>query len=226
MPLKEDQSCYARIEQRELLMLLSKNTVIAENFFLTGGTALSVFFLYHRVSDDLDFFTINKVKLEDISFWIRSEWPHKHTIIRSSEYFLSLMINNIKVDFVYDPLSTQENRDLFYWENGSTLRIDTLMNIASNKLCTLVSRSEPKDLIDLYFLFLQIPELEFKTVFQYANEKETLFDDPPTAAYQIEEGVKFLKDHENLIPSLKNDFNKDDLYKFYDKLVKQIYNLI
>jgi len=28
-----------------------------ENFFLTGGTALSAFFLQHRYSEDLDFFT-------------------------------------------------------------------------------------------------------------------------------------------------------------------------
>ena len=32
-------------------------SVLGESFFLTGGTALSAFFLEHRYSEDLDFFT-------------------------------------------------------------------------------------------------------------------------------------------------------------------------
>jgi hypothetical protein len=31
--------------------------VFARSFYLTGGTALAAFYLFHRYSDDLDFFT-------------------------------------------------------------------------------------------------------------------------------------------------------------------------
>jgi hypothetical protein len=32
-------------------------SLLRQEFFLTGGTALSAFYLQHRYSDDLDFFT-------------------------------------------------------------------------------------------------------------------------------------------------------------------------
>ena len=42
--------------QEKLLREISV-TPIKDNFFLTGGTALSAFYLRHRFSEDLDFFT-------------------------------------------------------------------------------------------------------------------------------------------------------------------------
>lgn len=42
--------------QRSFLQQLGRSD-LRETFFLTGGTALSAFFLAHRYSEDLDFFT-------------------------------------------------------------------------------------------------------------------------------------------------------------------------
>jgi predicted nucleotidyltransferase component of viral defense system len=42
--------------QVEFIRAFSK-TSLKDAFFLTGGTALSEFYLQHRISDDLDFFT-------------------------------------------------------------------------------------------------------------------------------------------------------------------------
>jgi hypothetical protein len=39
------------------ILILFKNLPDREAFYLTGGTALSAFFLNHRKSNDLDFFT-------------------------------------------------------------------------------------------------------------------------------------------------------------------------
>jgi len=54
---KEDVACYASEVQRDILARLSKIQIITENFFITGGTALSVFYLHHRVSEDIDLFS-------------------------------------------------------------------------------------------------------------------------------------------------------------------------
>src|SRR5258705_13003191 len=43
--------------QQKLLNLIFSNVDIEENFYLTGGTALSEYYLHHRLSEDLDFFT-------------------------------------------------------------------------------------------------------------------------------------------------------------------------
>ncbi|MEO0122442.1 MAG: nucleotidyl transferase AbiEii/AbiGii toxin family protein [candidate division WOR-3 bacterium] len=42
--------------QQDFIRAFSK-TKLVENFFLTGGTALSAFYLFHRYSEDMDFFT-------------------------------------------------------------------------------------------------------------------------------------------------------------------------
>ena len=42
--------------QQQLLRAIGQ-TQIAENFYLTGGTALAAHFLQHRLSEDLDFFS-------------------------------------------------------------------------------------------------------------------------------------------------------------------------
>jgi predicted nucleotidyltransferase component of viral defense system len=42
--------------QRRFLNAFSQ-TELKKDFFLTGGTALAHFYLQHRLSDDLDFFT-------------------------------------------------------------------------------------------------------------------------------------------------------------------------
>ena len=55
--LKENKNCYATPEQREVMLHLLTHPAVEENFFLTGGTALSVFYLNHRKSkEDGNFF--------------------------------------------------------------------------------------------------------------------------------------------------------------------------
>ena len=223
MPLREDKSCYASSVQRDVLIRLATNTDIEKHFFLTGGTALSVFYLHHRSSEDLDLFSIDELALSPIAFWIRAEWPYEQAVLRSSSHFLSLLVQQVRVDFVIDPLSEKEKRERFNWQGGHSLMIDTIGNIASNKLCTLVSRTEPKDYIDFYFLLKDFPELQIETLYVDAKQKEALLDDPPTAAYQLEEGIRFLKSHKELIPSLKRSLDLDDLVDFYDNLAKRLY---
>ncbi|MBI3443269.1 nucleotidyl transferase AbiEii/AbiGii toxin family protein [Candidatus Woesebacteria bacterium] len=43
--------------QHFILDLASKEKIISEWFYFTGGTALAEFYLKHRLSEDLDFFS-------------------------------------------------------------------------------------------------------------------------------------------------------------------------
>ena len=67
IPYKENPECYSSKAQRRLLYEFAEIRVINDHFFLTGGTALFVFYLHHRVSEDLDFFTINYSDLAYVS---------------------------------------------------------------------------------------------------------------------------------------------------------------
>jgi predicted nucleotidyltransferase component of viral defense system len=60
--IKEDKDCYASQVQREVLVQIITHPTIEDKFFLTGGTALSVFYLHHRLSNDLFSFYKNLAK--------------------------------------------------------------------------------------------------------------------------------------------------------------------
>ena len=49
--------------QQIILKLISSNSYIKDNFYLGGGTALADFYLKHRFSEDLDFFS-EKIEVE------------------------------------------------------------------------------------------------------------------------------------------------------------------
>jgi len=219
---KEDLQCYASPAQRDVLIRLADLSSIRDHFFLTGGTALSVFYLHHRTSEDLDLFSCESVDLKEIQFSIRTTWQSDQKIIRSTSRFVSLLIENVKVDIVVDPLSDRSSRDRLPVGSSQVL-IDSLGNIGANKLCTLVSRTEPKDLIDFFFLLREFPELTFESLLGAAREREALFDDPPTAAFQLETGLHMLRDHESLIPRMIQPIDLQELTRFYEALAIELY---
>jgi len=189
--------------QREVLSGLSRNEDISNYFFLTGGTALSAFYLAHRVSEDLDLFSKEKADLADIDFWISKTWPGETVPVRRSRGFLSVLIRDVKVDIVYDQLAAPGNRKRADLGEGRSIAIDTIDNIASNKLTTLVSRTEPKDFIDFYFIRRGFPRLEMSEIYRGARAKDVQFDDPASAAYQIELAVEDLRRRMRGRPELK-----------------------
>lgn len=227
LPLKEDKNYYAGTNQRAVLIALIRQQILTDDFFLTGGTALSVFYLHHRISNDLDFFTTATPELSKIVFQLKSIWtPKQLNITRESSHCISSLIENVKVDFVIDPLSFREKRHPFRFETGEQLKIDTLRNINSNKLYTIVSRNEPKDFIDFFFLNLPFDASSLEMIFQDALKKDAIFEDPPTVAYQIEEGWQFLKNNPQIFFELKVDFNQQAFDEFYEKLTAWLYQKI
>jgi predicted nucleotidyltransferase component of viral defense system len=152
IPIRENESCYASKSQQDVLGSLSELDVLARNFFMTGGTTLSVFYLHHRTSEDLDFFSTQFRDLGTIDSSLKRIFKKDLSLIQSSSDFFSYLIRGTKVDIVFDPLSSLESRPPVGLQTGRQILIDTLDNIASNKLSAVVSRSEAKDLIDLYFI--------------------------------------------------------------------------
>jgi len=222
----EDRQCYASETQREILMALLSEVMIAESFFLTGGTALSVFYLHHRRSEDIDLFTLSLLSLNEISLWVKRTWADGVAVIKETPQFLSCLIKGVRVDLVIDPLSSNEKRPVVHLETDVGLQVDTIANIASNKLCAAASRMEPKDLVDLYFVFKTCERMGLEELYRLARKKEVMFDDPPTVAYQMEEAVNFLKGKPELFPRTLIELNKDEFFRFFKEITKDIYAMV
>jgi hypothetical protein len=128
------------------------------DFFLTGGSALSIFYLDHRFSYDLDFFTVHKVDwhhIDNVTIDIAQVLSAKITKITTSDLFsrYELVRADEKeiIDFVVELVpQIEKTKNTF-----DTIIVDTANEIGINKICTLVSRSELKDVVDLYFLTKQ-----------------------------------------------------------------------
>lgn len=221
----EDKRCYASGIQREVLVDLVHHQSIAENFFLTGGTALSVFYLHHRRSNDLDLFTVEETDLGELDFILKTAYPNQYVRIKDSSTFLSVLIRDVKVEFVIDWLSLREERPRYTLDSSHHLSIDTLRNIVSNKLCAVASRVEPKDYVDLYALCHALQIASFEHVYDDARKKDAIFDDPPTAAYQIEQGFQFLGRHTETLPPLLLPIDQQDFSRFYERLIRWLYEL-
>lgn len=221
--LIENTGCYAKEEQRSILLQLFKHEAVKENFFLTGGTALSVFYLHHRYSKDIDLFSVIKPQFDRIETWVKNEWPKGFTTLVKEPYILSVYLNGIKVDFVHDSLSFNDKKIKYQPNNDSFIIIDTLRNIASNKFCTLTSRREPKDFIDFYFIN-KMKLLDIDSIYKDARQKEGMFDDPPMVSYQMENNLKMIKQNPYAFPDILADFDIDEFYRFYEDLIYKTYH--
>lgn len=122
---------------------------------LTGGAALSGFYLHHRTTRDLDLFFHNRKELgtsgEDCARILTAAGMRVSPLHRS-DMFLRLQVSDEEestvVDFVAEPVATIHPPETLPLESAE-IPIDARSEILVNKLCALLSRSELRDLIDV-----------------------------------------------------------------------------
>lgn len=221
--LQENRSCYASPEQRDVLLGLLGHPIVEGNFFLTGGTALSVFYLHHRLSDDLDFFTREPAEMADLEMWITRHWPGRAAVRAHYPEFTRVEICGVKVEFVVDQPSFATARPKHRFENGHSLAVDTVPDIASNKLCAAAERGLPKDLIDLFCIQTGPFALSLSDLFDQGRRKAAILDDPPTAAFQIERAVQALDEGQVAWPPVLVPLDADRFFNFFRDLVGWLY---
>ena len=126
----------------------------AESFYLTGGTALAAFYLHHRISDDLDFFSeadFPTTAVETLASGLRNKLGaddlRYSRLYDRRQFFIKLGSEELKIEFNRYPFRQLEAVNLV-----GNARVDSEFDIAVNKLMALTDRFDPKDFVDLYFL--------------------------------------------------------------------------
>ena len=59
----EQEAKILTLQQKEFLDIVSEEKYLCKKFYLTGGTPLSAFYLYHRISEDIDLFCEEEINL-------------------------------------------------------------------------------------------------------------------------------------------------------------------
>lgn len=152
-------------KQELIFTILSSDSYFTSNFYFTGGTALSAFYLHHRQSDDLDFFSEKQFNEESITSKLTAfsqNYAFKFTFTQVDNvtiYILRFPDNEeLKVDFVFQPFKRLDKGEII-----QSFYIDSLTDIAVNKLLAIRQRKTAKDFVDLYFLLKQYSLWDLRT---------------------------------------------------------------
>lgn len=165
--------------QIELLKSIGASD-LANDFYLTGGTALAAFYLQHRYSEDLDFFTANPNALRFVATYLNEIVKTLSATVeftRTFNTFIESFVTSsdgerIKLDFAYDTpyrLRPTELHPLF------NIQIDNFLDISANKLAALFDRAAEKDFVDVYFINQEL--MPFSDLLSYARQKQVGMDD-------------------------------------------------
>ena len=141
-------------DQKIILDAVGQNDFLRSHFYFTGGTALSTVYLQHRHSDDIDLFSQKNFD-NQIILTLMEEWSKQYSFSFNSRFVEVVFIFNLifadkeilKVDFAYYPYRQIEEPKMI-----DNILVDSLTDIAVNKLFTIQQRTEIKDFVDLYFL--------------------------------------------------------------------------
>lgn len=205
--------------QKEVLHMFSAEQDLVQAFTLSGGTALAAFHLFHRRSDDLDFFSTDPVDALRVRRF--AERVLKKLGIGDIEvnrlYDRHLVLVRIrdgeplKMEFTHYPYAPLEDPMV---KNG--VRVESLRDIATDKLAALLDRFEPKDYYDIYCLLngghtsLQMMRTDMATKFHIIADSVQL-----GAALTRARSLPIL-------PHMIAPVRKEDLQKLFEKLAGEL----
>jgi predicted nucleotidyltransferase component of viral defense system len=204
--------------QKRLLKAIGSSS-LGEHFYFTGGTALSAFYLRHRYSEDLDFFTADPTAvtraapvLEEIAQNLDAQVSFTRMLGSFLEcFFLDEQGEEIKIDFAQEsPYRLQPT----VLDNTYGIHIDNVIDIACNKLSALFDRAEPKDFVDVYFICQET--MSFEKLEALTKKKHVGLDD-----YWLAIALQRVR-QVSLLPRMIKPLDLDKLQVFFLDVAQEI----
>lgn len=214
-----EQTSVLKKHQKDFLGLVLGEPYLLKRFYWTGGTVLSEFYLRHRESQDLDFFSENEeIHLPSVNKFIgvagsklRAKKITHRRFLGLHTYLLTLPRAKLKVDFSYYPFPRIDRRKK--WRG---LEIDSLEDIAANKIQTLSTNPRERDFVDLYFIFKRKGFSLNKLVLLAKAKFDWQLD--PIQLGQVFTQVVAVKD----VPKMLIPFDRKEMENFFLKQAKDL----
>ena len=158
---------------KNILSQLLKGQSLPTESYLAGGTAL-YYYLHHRLSVDLDFFSPKDFSSELLVFKLREEFGTAEIEIMEKESLIAFLSpEKIKFSlffFPYPLLSPLKSLDL---GKDTICPAASLDDIAAMKAIAISQRGSAKDFIDLYYL-LNHTQFKFEDISSFVLQKYNL----------------------------------------------------
>ena len=137
--------------QRDLLEAFFRRE---ERFFLSGGAALAGYYLGHRDTADLDLFTTSDVLTEGIAALCAAAAEIGASVenIQTAPDFRRRLVRREPEGVLVDLIREHAPQGSAPKRQFGLVRVDPPEEILVNKHCTLLSRAEVRDLVDMLAL--------------------------------------------------------------------------
>ncbi|OGM33288.1 hypothetical protein A3D00_00170 [Candidatus Woesebacteria bacterium RIFCSPHIGHO2_02_FULL_38_9] len=201
-------------------LIVFKSSPLCRNFYLAGGTALSEFYLHHRKSEDLDFFSIDELPLISLKKFAseiqkkihldKIEYQHGFGLY-TFFFYPKGEVAKYKIDFGQYPFGPIEEPKRI---NG--VLIESLFDIAVDKTHTISIRPRSRDFIDLYFI-LREKKWKFTDLVKKGQEKFEIVVDPLQLGENLISVTK-LSD----LPIMLKEVDIKDVQKFFLSEAKKL----
>ena len=210
-------------EQDKFLELISRNKYVRERFYFTGGTPLSAFYLQHRLSEDIDFFSEKEIYLPSVRGFIKK--IQNALRIQKVDYTNFLGLHSfqlffpdrtiLKVDFNYYPFPRIE-KGIKY----KHIAVDSILDIAVNKVHTIAMKPRARDFIDIYFIIKE-KKYDFRELLAKAKVKFDWHIDPIQLGSRLFQATQ-VKDFPRMIKKINHQDWQDFFLAEARKLKKEI----
>ncbi|MEK7533305.1 MAG: nucleotidyl transferase AbiEii/AbiGii toxin family protein [Patescibacteria group bacterium] len=219
MAQKVEKGTGLSLRQEQFLAVVLQTGEILKQFYLSGGTALSSWYLHHRESYDLDFFSDQSFDGEKIAQWIRQhekQLHHQAFVVNDDFGFYTFLFrypdnSRFKVDFAH--YTAQRITKGMNWKG---LEIDSMYEIAVNKIHTIRTHPRERDYVDLYCI-LKKTNWSIDKLLIDADRKFDATTDILQVAKHFLKAAEITNYPKMLIP-----FDEHDMYDFYEKLAKKL----
>lgn len=237
---------------------ISINSYLKERLIFKGGTALrKIYFPDYRLSEDLDFtsrgvdFNTEEIKkhFEELIGWIKEEARitinlQDEVVHQSGNYNFYLGYNgplggigtnkSLKVDIANDeilcddPVEKIVNNEYTDLNEEFKIKSYTLGEIIAEKMRSLMQRTMPRDLYDIFYLF----EIENNEIGQYLFDFKKKAEFKKLNPVELTESIKNKKERfkrqweENLVNQIKDVPDFEDVWRRMGKHWKRFEKMI
>lgn len=207
-------------EFQKQVLALFKESPLAKNFYLAGGTALAEYYLHHRKSEDLDFFTQDELSLSSLQKFVgniqsrilldKIEYQHGFGLY---SFFLypTKEVAKYKIDFGQYPFGT-----INPLKKIDGLMVEDLYDIAVDKAHTISVRPRIRDFIDMFLILRNRKEWNFEELLRKAKEKFEIGVDPLQLGENLLQ-VRTLGD----MPIMLQNINMKEVKDYFVKLAEK-----
>ena len=191
---------------------------LAQELVFGGGAALAAIHLHHRTSEDVDFFAMREIARTELAPLARALAT---TTVRVDAEVVgprtSLVLQRRsrpfgRIDFAFYPFDPIGRRTK--WRG---LTVESLVDMTVNKVQAVLSRQQPRDLVDLYFLLQEGPERDLERLLDLCRSK---FD---VGAHPMGLAQRLLLVHEaKQLPRMIRPLDLAELVRFFDARASEL----